>query len=160
MKIKIIGEFETDNEQENYIIQKIPIAKWLAFNIIMWGVTLSLHAACHNFVGLVIVRGFLGAFEAVCQPSFVLLTSMWYKREEQATTAILWCVRMRHIGLSCTLTQEQVHDERSSTNHWRTSGFRLLLHLTLLADQVVASALHELWYHHCFLGPLCPVVDA
>ncbi|KAK2053012.1 major facilitator superfamily transporter [Colletotrichum caudatum] len=75
---------------ENYIIQKIPIAKWLSFNIIMWGVTLSLHAACHNFTGLVIVRGFLGAFEAVCQPSFVLLTSMWYKREEQAATAIYW----------------------------------------------------------------------
>ncbi|KAF9872037.1 major facilitator superfamily transporter [Colletotrichum karsti] len=75
---------------ENYIIQKIPIAKWLGFNIIMWGVTLSLHAACHNFVGLVIVRGFLGGFEAVCQPAFLLLTSMWYKREEQATTAILW----------------------------------------------------------------------
>ncbi|KAK1723843.1 major facilitator superfamily transporter [Colletotrichum acutatum] len=75
---------------ENYIIQKIPIAKWLSFNIIMWGVTLSLHAACHNFVGLVIVRGFLGGFEAVCQPTFVLLTSMWYKREEQASTAIYW----------------------------------------------------------------------
>lgn len=88
--MKVIGELGADNGQENYIIQKIPIAKWLAFNIIMWGVTLSLHAACHNFVGLVIVRGFLGAFEAVCQPSFVLLTSMWYKREEQATTAILW----------------------------------------------------------------------
>ncbi|KAK1977240.1 major facilitator superfamily transporter [Colletotrichum cereale] len=75
---------------ENYIIQKIPIAKWLSFNIIMWGATLSLHAACHNFTGLVIVRGFLGGFEAVCQPTFVLLTSMWYKREEQASTAIYW----------------------------------------------------------------------
>ncbi|KAF6807902.1 allantoate permease [Colletotrichum plurivorum] len=75
---------------ENYIIQKVPIAKWLAFNIIMWGITLSLHAACRNFVGLVILRGFLGGWEAVCQPCFVVLTSMWYKREEQSTTAILW----------------------------------------------------------------------
>ncbi|KAK1992340.1 major facilitator superfamily transporter [Colletotrichum falcatum] len=75
---------------ENYIIQKVPIAKWLSLNIILWGATLSLHAACHNFTGLVIVRGFLGAFEAVCQPAFVLLTSMWYKREEQASTAIYW----------------------------------------------------------------------
>ncbi|KZL71744.1 major facilitator superfamily transporter, partial [Colletotrichum incanum] len=78
---------------ENYIIQKIPIAKRLAFNIIMWDVILSLHAACRNFTGLVIVRGFLGAFEAVCQPAFVLLTSMWYKREEQAATAIYWYMK-------------------------------------------------------------------
>ncbi|OLN89761.1 putative transporter C460.05-like protein 4 [Colletotrichum chlorophyti] len=53
-------------------------------------IVVFLHAACRNFLGLVIVRGFLGAFEAVCQPAFVLLTSMWYKREEKATTAILW----------------------------------------------------------------------
>ncbi|GKT66784.1 allantoate permease [Colletotrichum tofieldiae] len=86
----IITDTGLKGQQENYIIQKIPIAKWLALNIIMWGVTLSLHAACHNFTGLVIVRGFLGAFEAVCQPAFVLLTSMWYKREEQAATAIYW----------------------------------------------------------------------
>lgn len=59
--------------------------------------TLTLHAACRNFVGLVIVRGFLGGFEAVCQPAFLLLTSMWYKREEQATTAILWSVVMRSV---------------------------------------------------------------
>ncbi|GKT48940.1 putative transporter [Colletotrichum spaethianum] len=86
----IIDDTGLKGQEENYIIQKIPIAKWLAFNIIMWGITLSLHAACNNFTGLIIVRGFLGGFEAVCQPAFVLLTSMWYKREEQAATAIYW----------------------------------------------------------------------
>ncbi|KAL8404736.1 hypothetical protein RB594_009560 [Gaeumannomyces avenae] len=75
---------------ENYILTRVPIAKWLGLNILLWGVTLALHAMSRNFTTLIILRGFLGAFEAVCQPCFVLLSSIWYKREEQATTVILW----------------------------------------------------------------------
>ncbi|KAF7588122.1 hypothetical protein BBP40_006155 [Aspergillus hancockii] len=74
----------------NWIIQRVPIAKYLGINIILWGATLALHAACHNFPGLVAVRTLLGIFEAVCQPSFVLMSSMWYKREEQAATVTYW----------------------------------------------------------------------
>ncbi|KAI9043214.1 putative 2-ketogluconate transporter [Aspergillus affinis] len=74
----------------NWIIQRVPIAKYLGINIILWGTCLALHAACHNFAGLVTVRTFLGIFEAVCQPSFVILSSMWYKREEQANTVTYW----------------------------------------------------------------------
>lgn len=51
-----------------------------------------MHAACHNFAGLVVVRTLLGIFEACCQPTFVLLSSMWYKREEQAATVTYWYV--------------------------------------------------------------------
>ncbi|KAH8682738.1 major facilitator superfamily transporter [Xylariales sp. PMI_506] len=75
---------------ENYIIQRVPIAKWLSLNIILWGITLALHSIAKNFTALVILRGFLGGFEAACQPTFVLLSSMWYKREEQAGTIIYW----------------------------------------------------------------------
>ena len=75
---------------ENWIIQRVPIAKWLGLNIILWGITLSLHAAMKNFAGLVTLRAFLGLFEAVSQPTFVLLSGMWYKREEQAGAVIYW----------------------------------------------------------------------
>lgn len=75
---------------ENYIIQRVPIAKWLSLNVTLWGVTLALHAAMKTFAGLVTLRALLGAFEACCQPTFVLLSSMWYKREEQAGTVIFW----------------------------------------------------------------------
>ncbi|KAJ5885998.1 uncharacterized protein N7473_008672 [Penicillium subrubescens] len=74
----------------NWIIQRVPIAKYLGINICLWGTILALHAACHNFTGLVIVRTLLGIFEACCQPTFVLLSSMWYKREEQAATVTYW----------------------------------------------------------------------
>ncbi|KAJ5701045.1 hypothetical protein N7488_008593 [Penicillium malachiteum] len=74
----------------NWIIQRVPIAKYLGINICLWGMTLAMHAACHNFTGLVTVRTLLGIFEACCQPTFVLLSSMWYKREEQAATVTYW----------------------------------------------------------------------
>ena len=74
----------------NRIIQHVPIAKYVGINIILWGSILAIHAACHNFTGLVIVRTLLGIFEAVCQPSFLLLSSMWYKRSEQTEVVIFW----------------------------------------------------------------------
>jgi hypothetical protein len=83
---------------ENLIIQRVPIAKWLGLNIILWGITLALHAAMKNFAGLVTLRAFLGLFEAVSQPTFVLLSGMWYKREEQAGAVIYWYA---HLQSSC-----------------------------------------------------------
>ncbi|KAJ5378167.1 uncharacterized protein N7496_005576 [Penicillium cataractarum] len=74
----------------NWIIQRVPIGKYLGINICLWGTILALHSACHNFTGLVIVRTLLGIFEACCQPTFVMLSSMWYKREEQAATVTYW----------------------------------------------------------------------
>lgn len=68
----------------NRLIQRLPIAKYLAFNIMAWGAVLACTAACTNFTGLVVVRTFLGIFECVCQPAFVFLSTMWYTREEQA----------------------------------------------------------------------------
>ncbi|KAJ5695229.1 hypothetical protein N7536_005641 [Penicillium majusculum] len=74
----------------NWIIQRVPLGKYLGINIVLWGMILALHAACKNFTGLVVVRTLLGIFEACCQPIFVTLSSMWYKREEQAATVTYW----------------------------------------------------------------------
>lgn len=76
--------------QENYIIQRVPIAKWLSGNIMLWGVTLALQAAMKNFEGLIALRAFLGVFEAVSQPAFTLLSSIWYTREEQGGAVTFW----------------------------------------------------------------------
>ncbi|KAH8666987.1 major facilitator superfamily domain-containing protein [Xylariales sp. PMI_506] len=74
----------------NWIIQRVPVAKYLGFNIICWGTILAMHATVKNFKGLLTVRILLGIFEAVSQPTFVRLSGMWYKREEQATTVTFW----------------------------------------------------------------------
>ncbi|KAK7695578.1 hypothetical protein QCA50_000214 [Cerrena zonata] len=75
----LVWEFPT-----NRLLQRLPVAKYLGFNIIAWGAVLACTAACKNFTGLVIVRTLLGIFECVCQPAFVFLSTMWYTREEQA----------------------------------------------------------------------------
>lgn len=76
----------------NWIIQRVPIAKYLSVNIILWGMVLALHAAAKNFTTLLVCRTFLGIFEAVCQPSFLIMSSLWYKREEQAQTVTYWYI--------------------------------------------------------------------
>ncbi|KAL7807417.1 major facilitator superfamily domain-containing protein [Trichoderma gracile] len=75
---------------QNYIIARVPIAKYLSFNIMAWGTVLACTAACTTFTGLVVVRTLLGLFESVCQPSFVVLSAMWYRREEQAARVAYW----------------------------------------------------------------------
>ncbi|KAI0033800.1 MFS general substrate transporter [Vararia minispora EC-137] len=68
----------------NRLLQILPLGKFLSFNIVAWGTVLACTAACTNFTGLVVVRTLLGIFECVCQPAFVFLSTMWYKRDEQA----------------------------------------------------------------------------
>lgn len=68
----------------------MPLGKYLGFSIVAWGTVLACTAACTNFAGLVTVRTLLGLFESACQPSFVLLSSIWYRREEQASRVIYW----------------------------------------------------------------------
>lgn len=74
----------------NWIIQRVQVAKFLGINIILWGTVLALHATCKTFTHLVVVRTLLGIFESVCQPAFLVLSAMWYKREEQAAVVSLW----------------------------------------------------------------------
>ncbi|KAH8661979.1 major facilitator superfamily domain-containing protein [Xylariales sp. PMI_506] len=75
---------------QNYIIARVPVAKYLGASIMAWGAVLACHAACSSFTGLVTVRTLLGLFESACQPAFVVLSSVWYKREEQASRVTFW----------------------------------------------------------------------
>lgn len=64
----------------------------MAINITLWGITLALQAAMVNFQGIIALRAFLGMFEAATQPTFTLLSGMWYTREEQAAAVTFWLV--------------------------------------------------------------------
>ncbi|KAL2178349.1 general substrate transporter [Thermothelomyces heterothallicus CBS 202.75] len=75
---------------QNWLIARVPIAKYLSFSIMAWGAVLACTAACTSFAGLVTVRTLLGLFESVCQPAFVVLSSTWYRREEQAARVTYW----------------------------------------------------------------------
>jgi ACS family allantoate permease-like MFS transporter len=74
----------------NRLLQRLPLAKWSAFNIIAWGGTLCCLAAVENFAGAVAIRFLLGVFEAAVTPGFALFTSQWYTKEEQGTRTGIW----------------------------------------------------------------------
>ncbi|KAI1762030.1 MFS general substrate transporter [Hypoxylon sp. FL1150] len=74
----------------NRLLQRLPLAKYSAINVIMWGLTLCCLAAVKDFGGAMTVRFFLGAFEAAVSPGFALFTSQWYTKREQGTRVAWW----------------------------------------------------------------------
>lgn len=49
-----------------------------------------LQAVCHNFTTLAVLRAIGGAAEACADPAFMLITGMWYTREEQPIRLGIW----------------------------------------------------------------------
>lgn len=56
----------------------------------MWGVVLSCFAAVDNYAGAIVIRFFLGVFEAAVTPGFALFTSQWYTKKEQGSRTSIW----------------------------------------------------------------------
>ncbi|KAL9595653.1 MAG: hypothetical protein Q9219_006321, partial [cf. Caloplaca sp. 3 TL-2023] len=54
------------------------------------GFFLMLQAACNNFRTLATLRALGGAAEACSDPSFMLITSMWYTRKQQPIRMGIW----------------------------------------------------------------------
>lgn len=80
----IIWEWPT-----NRLLQRLPLAKWSAFNVVAWGLVLCCMAACNNFASAMAVRFFLGVFEAAVSPGFALFTSQWWTIKEQYVISFL-----------------------------------------------------------------------
>ncbi|GME24915.1 putative transporter [Neofusicoccum parvum] len=81
----LVGEYPT-----NLLLQKLPVAKYLAANVFLWGAVVACSAAATNWGALMAVRFLLGLFESCVQPAFIIITAMWYTREEQAVLTSLW----------------------------------------------------------------------
>ncbi|CAN9246952.1 unnamed protein product [Alternaria alternata] len=72
------------------LLQVLPLGKYSAFNIIMWGLVLSCFAAVENYAGAIAIRFFLGVFESAVTPGFALFTSQWYTKKEQGSRTGIW----------------------------------------------------------------------
>lgn len=75
-----------------YLMQRLPTAKYLGANVILWGLMTTLVSTAKNWAGLVTLRVLLGCFEAAVAPALILVTTMWYKRGEQPPRIGLWYV--------------------------------------------------------------------
>jgi ACS family allantoate permease-like MFS transporter len=72
------------------LVQAFPLAKYVAVNVTIWGAILASMAACHSYASLLVCRFLLGAAEAAVIPAWVVFTSQWYRKEEQAFRVGLW----------------------------------------------------------------------
>ncbi|KAJ5683269.1 hypothetical protein N7462_006434 [Penicillium macrosclerotiorum] len=74
----------------SYLMQRFPTGKYLTINFILWGIVLAATGSATSFSTLAAARFFLGVFESCLNPGFVLISSAWWKREEQASRIGLW----------------------------------------------------------------------
>ncbi len=86
-----------------YLIQRLPVGKYVSINTIIWGTLVALTAACKNFGGLVTVRFLLGVAEATITPAFIYITSMWYTRDEIPVKTGAWFAGNSFGGLVASL---------------------------------------------------------
>ena len=72
------------------ILQRVPVAKWLGLNVILWGIATACTAAAKDYVTLLTARIFLGIFEAAIAPCLILISSQWYTKSEAAPRFSIW----------------------------------------------------------------------
>ncbi|EIW56362.1 MFS general substrate transporter [Trametes versicolor FP-101664 SS1] len=75
---------------QNLALQRFPVGKWMSINIFIWGVALCSHAACKSFGGLFAVRLILGMCEGSITAGFMIVSSMFYTRNEQTLRVGYW----------------------------------------------------------------------
>jgi len=75
---------------QNLCLQHFPVGKWMSFNILIWAIALCSHAACKNFAGLFAVRLVLGMCEGSITAGFLIVSSMFYTRNEQTLRVGYW----------------------------------------------------------------------
>ena len=80
---------------QNLALQYLPVGKWMSFNIFVWSVALLCHAAADTPGKLFACRVFLGICEGAITPGFMIVTSMFYTRQEQTQRVGYWCTSLR-----------------------------------------------------------------
>ncbi|WFD00019.1 hypothetical protein MYAM1_002765 [Malassezia yamatoensis] len=73
-----------------YFLQHVPLSYYVSGIVTFWGVIVALHAACHDYGGLLTIRFFLGLFEAAVTPGLILMTGRFYTRKEQTVRTVVW----------------------------------------------------------------------
>lgn len=72
-----------------YLLQRLPLVKTVSVFIVLWGVILAL-CAVPQYPGFIALRTILGALESSVTPAFALITSQWYRQEEQYLRTACW----------------------------------------------------------------------
>lgn len=74
----------------NMLLQRFPLSKTLALAVVCWGIIICCHGACQSSASFLLCRTLLGIFEAFMDPAYMLMTSQWYRKEEQYIRCGIW----------------------------------------------------------------------
>ncbi|KAJ4983094.1 pantothenate transporter [Stagonosporopsis vannaccii] len=65
-----------------YLMSRFPITIFVGITVVLWGVAEMCLGATTNWTTIAVARFFLGFTEGAVAPSFMIITSGWYKRSE------------------------------------------------------------------------------
>ncbi|SCU89552.1 LAME_0E04214g1_1 [Lachancea meyersii CBS 8951] len=67
----------------NWLIQKLPVAKFTGCTLVIWAILLIAHVGATNFQSMMALRFLLGFLEAAISPSCMMMCAMFYNKQEQ-----------------------------------------------------------------------------
>ncbi|KAH7083938.1 major facilitator superfamily domain-containing protein [Paraphoma chrysanthemicola] len=73
-----------------YLMSRFPITLFVGITVILWGIAEMCLGATTNWTTIAVARFFLGFTEGAVAPSFMIITSGWYKRSEHPVRIATW----------------------------------------------------------------------
>ncbi|EEQ41880.1 hypothetical protein MEW_01344 [Candida albicans P60002] len=67
----------------NYVIQKLPVAKFTGCMLFLWSIILIGHIGLQNYGGILVIRFLLGLFESMISPSCMAICNNFYTVKNQ-----------------------------------------------------------------------------
>ncbi|CAE6511582.1 unnamed protein product [Rhizoctonia solani] len=75
---------------QNIALQRAPVGKWISLNVSVWGIAMVLQSMRLSFAGLLTCRFILGVCEGSITSGFLMVTSMFYTKNEQSSRVGYW----------------------------------------------------------------------
>ncbi|CAE6462954.1 unnamed protein product [Rhizoctonia solani] len=75
---------------QNIALQYAPVGKWISLNVSIWGIAMVLQSLRLPFFGLLACRFVLGVCEGSITSGFLMITSMFYTKNEQSSRVGYW----------------------------------------------------------------------
>lgn len=104
----------------NYIIQKLPVAKYTSFMLFSWSIILVGHVGLKNYPGALVIRFLLGMFEAGISPSCMMICGSFYTIQQQP---IRMCLFLSFNGIATMLGALLAfglgHVENATVTQWQ-----------------------------------------
>ncbi|KAJ5669035.1 hypothetical protein N7462_010105 [Penicillium macrosclerotiorum] len=73
-----------------YLAHHYPTSRVISLAAFLWGIVVMSTAGCRNYAGIMVNRLVLGILESAVAPTFTVLVTFWWTREEQALRTSLW----------------------------------------------------------------------